>query len=172
MKKFYIASVIPAIILLLLILPRKEQIEVAPIDYSQFDYIITEYDVEQPCKELETVESTSRTVTDYEYELLARVCMSEAGIDSFDGKVAVLETVLNRVDMGYGNIEEVVYAPNQYSTTDNGQPTEECYKAVDIALNNNIHPDNMVYFRTNYYHSFGVPYEQIGLHYFSLEGEE
>ena len=115
----------------------------------------------------------SRVVTEREYELLCRVCMSECGGkygEPLQGKIAVVETILNRVDMGWGTIEEVVTEPYQYSMADNGEPDETVYEAVDIALiGSGMFPDNMVYFRTDYYHSFGEPFMQLGAHYFSLE---
>lgn len=117
----------------------------------------------------------SRKVTEREYELLARVCMSECGGkygEPLQGKIAVVETILNRVDMGWGTIEEVVTEPYQYSMADNGEPDESVYEAVDIALiGKGMFPDNMVYFRTEHFHDFGQPFMQIGNHYFSLEVE-
>lgn len=120
-------------------------------------------------KEVEII-SHHRQVSEREYELLERVCMSEAGNQPIEGKIAVLETVLNRVDLGFGTIEEVITAPNQYSTSDNGEPNEECTRAVDIVLcNSDMFDDNMLYFRTDHYHGFGTPYMKIGAHYFSLK---
>ena len=116
-----------------------------------------------------SVEITVREVTEEEYQLLIRVCMSECGGiygEPMQGKIAVVETILNRVDMGMGTIEEVI--AEAYSTRDNGEPDESCIRAVDIALRYNRYPDNMIYFRANHYHSFGIPYQQIGNHYFSL----
>lgn len=111
-----------------------------------------------------------RQVTDEEYQLLVRVVMSEAGGrygEPMEGKVAVVETILNRVDMGYGSIAEVV--ASAYSTADNGAPDESCVEAVEIALTGeDDYPDNMLFFRAGTYHSFGTPYKQIGNHYFSL----
>ena len=119
-------------------------------------------------KEVEII-NHHRQVSEREYELLERVCMSEAGNQPLAGKIAVLETILNRVDLGFGTIEEVVTAPNQYSIADNGKPNKECTKAVEIVLkNSDMFDDNMLYFRTGYYHNFGTPYMQIGAHYFSL----
>ena len=116
----------------------------------------------------------SYCVTDEEYNLLLRVCMSECGGkygEPLEGKIAVVETILNRSEIYGKSIEEVVYEPNQYSTSDNGEPDETVREAVDIALSSNTYPDDMIYFRAGYYHSFGTPYRQIGNHYFSLEGE-
>lgn len=111
-----------------------------------------------------------REVTQEEYQLLLRVCMSETGGGKYgepmEGKVAVVETILNRVDMGMGTIEEVV--SSAYSTANNGEPDEIVIQAVEQALTGeDDFPDNMIAFRAGNYHSFGVPYKKIGNHYFS-----
>lgn len=119
-----------------------------------------------------TVEEETE-LTQYNIELLARVCMSEAGHEPFIGKVAVVTTVLNRCDNWNKTTEEIVYAPNQYWTGNNGTPTEECFSAVAWAIENrDIFPADMMYFRKNHYHSFGKPYMIIGAHYFSTQGGE
>ena len=125
----------------------------------------------QPTSEVRTIsrEDLNRPVTEDEYELLLRVCMSETGGiygEPMEGKIAVVETILNRVDLGYGSISEVVHSA--YSTHNNGQPDDSCRQAVDSALSGNMYPDNMLYFRTGHYHDFGIPYAKIGNHYFSL----
>ena len=111
-------------------------------------------------------------VTPNEYNLLLRVCMSECGGrygEPLEGKIAVVETILNRCDIYGKTIEEIIYEPNQYSTADNGEPDETVEQAVDIALRENIYPDDMIYFRADNYHTFGKPYQKIGNHYFSLK---
>lgn len=111
-------------------------------------------------------------VTPEEYNLLLRVCMSECGGkygEPLEGKIAVVETILNRCDIYGKTIEDIIYEPNQYSTANNGEPDETVEQAVDIALRENIYPDDMIYFRTGNYHSFGTPYQKIGNHYFSLK---
>ena len=116
--------------------------------------------------------SEETKVTPDEYNLLLRVCMSECGGkygEPLDGKIAVVETILNRCEIYGKTIEEVIYEPYQYSVANNGQPDETVEQAVDIALRENIYPDDMIYFRTGDYHSFGTPYQKIGNHYFSLK---
>ena len=111
-------------------------------------------------------------VTKDEYNLLLRVCMSECGGkygEPLEGKIAVVETILNRCEIYGKSIDEVVYEPYQYSTSDNGEPDETVEQAVDIAIRENIYPDDMIYFRTSNYHTFGKPYQKIGNHYFSLK---
>lgn len=124
--------------------------------------------------EEQTEDICSYYVTDEEYNLLLRACMSECGGkygEPLEGKIAVVETILNRSEIYGKSIEEVVYEPYQYSTSDNGEPDETVREAVDIALSSNTYPDDMIYFRAGYYHNFGTPYRQIGNHYFSLKGE-
>lgn len=124
--------------------------------------------------EEQTEDTCSYYVTDEEYNLLLRVCMSECGGkygEPLEGKIAVVETILNRSEIYGKTIEEVVYEPNQYSVAYNGEPDETVREAVDIALSSNTYPDDMIYFRAGYYHNFGTPYMQIGNHYFSLKGE-
>lgn len=130
--------------------------------------------VEQPKEVIElawdfgTVEE-SPELTMYNIDLLARVCMSEAGYEPYMGKVAVVMTVLNRCDRWGKSTEEIVYAPNQYYVG-NLTPSEECYSAVAFAIQNReIFPEDMMYFRLSRYHGFGCPYTIIGHHYFSTE---
>lgn len=109
-------------------------------------------------------------LTQYNIELIARVCMSEAGQEPFIGKVAVAMTVLNRCDRWGKTTEQIVYTPNAYSTQNNGIPNEECYAAVAFAIENRgLFPADMMYFRNGHYHKFAFPYVIIGNHYFSTE---
>lgn len=101
--------------------------------------------------------------------LIERVCMSEASTEPFEGKVAVAKTIINRAKLYGMSIEEVIYTPYQYSFADNGKPTEEVKKAVQFAINDEDFPDDMIYFKEGEYHDFGIPYRQIGRHYFSLK---
>ena len=98
--------------------------------------------------------------------------MSECGGEYGEplvGKIAVVETILNRCELYGEPVEVVVNKPNQYSMADNGEPDYTVIEAVNIALRENIFPDDMVYFKAGEYHYFGEPYMQIGNHYFSLK---
>ena len=110
--------------------------------------------------------------TDEEIDLMARVVMSEASVLSLDAKQAVAATIINRVRSGKfpDNVHDVVYAPSQYSTADNGDPNEDCYIAVHAAIEYDCFPEDMYYFRRDHYHHFGYPYCKIGNTYFSTEG--
>lgn len=138
--------------------PKAAEREVIDVDWDLTYYEETEEEVED--------------VPAYNVELLATVCMGEAGTEPLVGKIAVVTTILNRCDDNGQTVEQVVYAPNQYYTGYRGEISEEARQAVEIAINNrDLFPDDMLYFRTKHYHGFGKPYTVIGNHYFSTKGE-
>ena len=103
-------------------------------------------------------------------EIIATIVAAEAGNQEMVGKVAVAMVVLNRASIWNKSIYAVATQKNQFAYPYYGKVSDDCYKAVDIAIKNrSLFPENMVYFRTKHYHSFGEPYMQIGDHYFSLE---
>lgn len=110
-------------------------------------------------------------VTDEDMELIARCVMSEAGSEPFECKIAVAETIVNRTlsedPLFPDTVSDVLYQDNQYSMADNGEITEECYKAAEIALNEAYFDKEILYFRLGHYHNFATPYKKIGRTYFS-----
>lgn len=80
------------------------------------------------------------TATDTEINLLARLVRAEAQGESFAGKVAVAEVVLNRVESDDfpDSIGAVIYQSGQFSPVSNGSinkaPDEASIKAVEQAL--------------------------------------
>ena len=125
-----------------------------------------EAEVSTPVDQLVEVNQESR-------DLIARVVMSEAGGEPMIGKVAVVATIFNRARIYDQTIAEGIYAPNQYSTADNGEPTEECYEAIDIYCKvPELYPDDMIYFQLDYYTKNGEDFLQIGSHYFSTKKEQ
>ena len=85
----------------------------------------------------------------------------------------VCSVILNRYDQGsYNSLIEVINAPGQFSVVSDGRihkvtPTEETYLAVGKELKSRTN-DKVLYFRTDRYHSFGIPLFIIGDHYFSM----
>lgn len=83
----------------------------------------------------------AKTITDEEFELLARVIHGEARGEPFIGQVAVGAVVINRVLDPYfpNTIREVIYQKNQFSCVNDGQinlkPNSSAYKAAREALN-------------------------------------
>lgn len=108
-----------------------------------------------------------------EIDLMARVVMSEASTQPFEAKQAVAATLLNRYrsDLYSNDISEII--KGQYSTQNNGTPTEECYDAVYAAIAwPNAFPEDMFYFRDSHYHTFGYPWNKFGNLYFSTKYEQ
>ena len=109
-------------------------------------------------------------------QLVYRVVMSEAGGDGVLSQKGVTTVLLNRLfsPIYPDNIPELI--EGQFSTADNGEPTEEVIRSVNSAIldygtRRQILPYQCYYFRACDYHSFGIPYCQLGNNYFSL-GEE
>ena len=179
MKKSIVGAVVLVFLLLVISIiiqdESNEKIEQEVTESCSNSNTFSEEQIETiDITEEQTENEYSYCVTDKEYNLLLRVCMSECGGkygEPLEGKIAVVETIINRSEIYGKTIEEVVYEQNQYSVADNGEPDETVIEAVDIALSSNTYPDDMIYFRAGYYHNFGTPYRQIGNHYFSLKGE-
>lgn len=107
---------------------------------------------------------------DYDISLIERVTMSESSTQSYECQMAVAQTIINRIHSGrYGDtIESIVYEPNQYSTANNGDPSDSVKQAVQEVLETHPYPDTMIYFREGFYHKFAFDYEKFGVLYFSL----
>ena len=109
-------------------------------------------------------------VTLEELELMSRVVMSEASTVPYIGKVGVAKVLINRLKDGrWGDtMMNVINYPNAFSTADNGDVTDECREAVLQALEGGaVFPEDMLYFRSGYYHDIAHPYMQIDNLYFS-----
>lgn len=112
-------------------------------------------------------------LTQEEIELIALVTMAECGGEPEEGQRLVIDTILNRVDSPYfpDTVYDVLYQKNQYACVWNGA-LDRCYvrdDLVQLIKEESVNRTNseVVFFRTKYYHSFGVPMFQVGNHYFS-----
>ena len=117
-------------------------------------------------------------ITDDEFNLLAKAAYAEAGVEGFEGELAVVEVVLNRVESkNYPDtIEGVIKQEGQFETWSNGsiekaEPDDCCMEAVQTALEERTFPVTVVWFREGRYHDYGTPYCIIKHHYFSTEEE-
>lgn len=87
----------------------------------------------------------------------------------------VCDVILNRVnDPSYPDtIHGVISQPYHFSSYwDGGMkrciPSEDCYKAVQMELENISYP-GLFYFQTGNYSQYGTPAFKIGDHYFSTK---
>ncbi len=117
--------------------------------------------------EIYEIEQTP-AVSDEEMALLARVVMSEGCGVPYEGKRAICECVLNRVDSDeYPNtIADVINQPNQFWTGNNGEPNPECYQAVTDSISARMFPEDMYWFQKGK-PSYGFECYYDGYHHYS-----
>lgn len=105
------------------------------------------------------------------------VCVNaEAQNQGYYGMYYVACVIFNRVNSSdYPNtFHGVISQPYQFSSYSDGgmqrwcNPSEECYKAVWDAYNNNQYP-GLIYFREGRYSDYGTPAFQYRDHYFSTK---
>lgn len=137
-------------------------------------------------EELETIQSFSiptsykvngrsiEYITQEEFDFLVSIVSAESRGEPFEGQVAVVDVILNRVDAEWypDTITGVITQEGQFESYWAGHyktapSTESVIKAVLYALENRTLPKDIVFFRADYYHSWGTPYTVIGNHYFS-----
>ena len=107
-------------------------------------------------------------------EYVATVIEHESRGEPYKGKVAVGCTVWNKAEHDNMSVYDVIFTSGQYSCAkDDGtfvhagwSVSEESYKAAIESYTERPYPDYF-YFRTEHYHKFGTPKEQIGKPYFS-----
>lgn len=106
--------------------------------------------------EMTLVESYEGTISDM--ELLATIIYCEAGNQSHEGKVAVGNVVINRVNSGSfpNTFEAVIRAPRQFSPVasgkfdrmlGSGRVPENCYVAAQDAMDGISYVDDCLYFK-------------------------
>ncbi|WP_273127493.1 cell wall hydrolase [Bacillus weihaiensis] len=92
-----------------------------------------------------TKSNTNTNISESDFDLLARIVRAEAQSEPFEGKVAVADVVLNRVESPKfpNTIEKVIYQKGQFQPVSNGQihkaADQESVKAVEAALTNMRH---------------------------------
>ncbi|MBE6685752.1 MAG: cell wall hydrolase [Ruminococcaceae bacterium] len=109
-----------------------------------------------------------------DYELLARLVWAEARGESFEGQLAVVEVVFNRVESPNfpDTVYDVIYEPGQFTTASSLEyvtPTQTQYDVVTAALRMErvLNNDKCVYFNTG--SCCGAYYMTIGNHVFGCE---
>ena len=107
--------------------------------------------------------------------LIAKLVLAEAEGESEMGKRLVIDTVLNRLDSeGFPNtVYDVVYQPYHYDPAWDGRielfsELDDAFKLVVDEIHNRTNSE-VLYFRTDKFHEFGTPMEQVGNHYFSTK---
>lgn len=156
--------------------PRKE---VHMIDInSKVEKFCADYDM--PVDQMDhpnsilTAEGDRVFISDKEIELIERIVMSEARGESCEAQEAVATVILNRwQDGSFGEtISDVCYASGQFADPWD----DEISMSVNLSVKNAIVyyntycqdlPSQILYFRSDHYHTFGTPYISMGNLYFS-----
>lgn len=129
--------------------------------------------IEDMSRERVWVETPSKysgiSVSEEEYELLAKIVYLEARGECAEGQQAVVEVIFNRVlDPRFPDtVEGVIYAPGQFCTVpmlDSAYPGETQYAAIEAALQSDGIVGDAVYFSTKAYNNNII--RHIGGHYF------
>lgn len=107
--------------------------------------------------------------------LIAKLVLAEAEGEPEMGKRLVIDTVLNRLESeDFPNtVYDVVYQPYHYDPVWDGRidqfsDLDEVFKLVVDEIQHRTNKD-VLYFRTDKFHEFGTPMEQVGNHYFSTK---
>ncbi|ARK30019.1 cell wall hydrolase [Halalkalibacter krulwichiae] len=105
-------------------------------------------------KEISSNETSEINLSEKEVDLLARIVRAEAQTEPFEGKVAVADVVLNRIESSKfpDTVKEVIYEPKQFEPVANGQVNKpadaESIKAVEAALSDmrNITEESLFFY--------------------------
>ena len=138
--------------------------------------------VETTLEEIENVEAPGNIYTEIfnnmssdEYELLALILALEAQTEPFEGQVAVVEVILNRVlDSRYPNTVHGVLSDKgefsswKYINHPYNTPTEEQYRAIEHVRQNGptVLPSDYLYFSVGRATAYAKDFIKIGHHNF------
>lgn len=107
--------------------------------------------------------------------LIAKLVLAEAEGEPEMGKRLVIDTVLNRLESeDFPNtVYDVIYQPYHYDPAWDGRielfsELDDVFKLVVDEIHNRTNSE-VLYFRTDKFHEFGTPMEQVGNHYFSTK---
>ena len=144
-----------------------------PAEPSAFEYI----------QEVHDQVAQLYSYTQEQVEMIAKVMYHEArGIESDTEKACVAWVILNRVDAGFGTIEEVITSPNQFAWYENAPVDNDLRKLAEDVLRRwcrehngeldvgRVLPSSYLYFYGDGQHNWF--YEKFGEYYvwdYSLE---
>lgn len=119
--------------------------------------------------------SSADLITMDDAVLIAKLVLAEAEGELEMGKRLVIDTVLNRLDSSDfpNTVYDVVYQPYHYDPAWDGRielfsELDDVFKLVVDEIQHRTNTE-VLYFRTDKFHEFGTPMEQVGNHYFSTK---
>lgn len=149
-----------------------EDDQVEDVDVSESDII------SEGSENTEESDSWYMYLTPEEQVDLATLVYLEAGCESYECQKGVASVVVNRMTQYDQTLHEVVYAKNQFSPAyliESSTYDDTAIAAtMDVLSNGPIFPENVLYFRADYYHNWGYgvePYCVIDNTYFSYDSK-
>ena len=139
-------------------------------------YIVVRTNEPEPTTrtEVKNISSTDLITMD-DAVLIAKLVLAEAEGEPEMGKRLVIDTVLNRLESeDFPNtVYDVVYQPYHYDPAWDGRidlfsELDDAFKLVVDEIQHRTNSE-VLYFRTDKFHEFGTPMEQVGNHYFSTK---
>ena len=135
---------------------------------------------EEPTPEVDNEEEFKPYIelTPEEQQDLVSLVYLEAGCEPYECKKGVASVVINRMTQYDQTLHEVIYAPNQFTPAKKVKnhiyTDEEIAAVMEVITYGPSLPENVLYFRADYYHKwapkYGIhPYCQIGDTYFSYD---
>lgn len=139
---------------------------------------IPNYIIEEQCYMTLRHDDRIFFLSDEDMTLIARCITKEAGGESNEGQQAVATVIFNRYfSPNFPNEIDKIIVPGQFAVSASEEEVLPWVwlnlqrAIIDYGTQYQTVPYNCYYFRADHYHDFGIPYRQIGNHYFSL-GEE
>ena len=132
-----------------------KDVEAEGIPVQREAIVVTDKPIIEEAEEVE--EATPKyDLSDYEKELLTKIAMAEAENQDTEGKALVMLVVLNRAfgDNSFpDNIEDVIYAKNQFSPVGEGRfesivPNDDCWDALGMVLEGWDESQGALYFES------------------------
>lgn len=122
--------------------------------------------------------NTSESTTDIKIKLTAderrdtaALLYLEGGATSRACQKMITEVIFNQWKLRGGSLTDTLFAPSLFTVAHrikSTAPKDLQYEIVDEVCRDGVSiPSDILYFRSNYYHSFGTPYTKIGNIYFS-----
>lgn len=151
------------------------------IELQNTQYIEEDSYLSDDVGESESIKLDSKSnyydITYDEIDMLSRLVYLEAGGESYECMKGVASVVLNRMTSTGMSLQDVIYAPNQFSPAcyiESTSYTDDAYNAVMYVVENGPSlPEYVTFFRADHYHDFGndivVPYTCINNTYFSAD---
>ena len=122
------------------------------------------------------VEATGEVTTEIcgesiDRDFLAKMVFAESGGEDWWCQVYTCSAILNHCEVSNMTLWKCGHNANHFAVApyvDNVTPSDMSYEVVDYVLGGGRIED-ICYFRTKRYHSFGTPVCKVGAHYFSIE---